>query len=102
MNQLMIGEALKEQGQARAAMSAAEWHDAALDWIRALPAGRRLSADDLVQAVGLPRESEPNRNNAVGAVFTGARRMALITRDGWIQSRRPEGHGRVIALWRRA
>lgn len=99
MTQLTIGEALKERGQRRATDAAIDWHEQALAWIRRAPG--EFSADDLVAAVGLPNASASNRNNAVGAAFTAARRLGLIARSGWTSSTRPESHGRVVAVWTR-
>lgn len=99
--QLTIGEALKEQGQTRATSAASEWHEAALAWMRRQPSGDLVTSDNLVMSVGLPNLSASNKNNAVGAAFTAARRLGIIHRTGWVQSARPESHGRVIAVWKR-
>lgn len=97
--QLTIGEALKEQGQRRATDAALDWHELALSWIRRQTGS--FTADALVLSVGLPHLSAVNKNNAVGAAFTAARRLGLIHRTGWEQSSRPESHGRVVAVWTR-
>lgn len=97
--QLTLGEALKARGQQKAADAAIDWHEQAIAWItmRVAP----FSADDLIAAIGLPNASASNRNNAVGAAFTSARRLGYIRRTGWTTSTRPESHGRVIAVWTR-
>lgn len=97
MEQLELGLTLKAKGQARAIRGADEWHEMALKWLSG--AYGDFSADDLIGDIGLPNEVASNRNNAVGAAFTSARRLGLIRRVGWTQSRRAESHGRVIALW---
>ena len=97
--QLEIGMLLKERGQTRAASAASAWHRAALHFIASLPRASRLTADNLVEALGLPNESATNRNNCVGSVFTAAHKAGLLERDGYRPSTRPESHGRVIALW---
>jgi hypothetical protein len=94
-------ERLKTLGQGLAIEGAERWHDAALRWISKHPAGEVLSADDLVDAIGLPNVSDTNRNNAVGACITAAAKSGLIERVGWKKSERKLGHGRVIAVWRR-
>lgn len=99
MEQLELGLSLKAKGQARAISKADDWHELALEWLG--DASGDFSADDLVEAIGLPNAVATNRNNAVGAAFTSARRLGLIRRVGWIQSRRAESHGRVVALWSR-
>jgi hypothetical protein len=97
MEQLELGLSLKAKGQARAVRGADEWHEMALKWLSG--AYGDFCADDLIEDIGLPNEVATNRNNAVGAAFTSARRLGIIRRVGWIQSRRAESHGRVIALW---
>lgn len=99
MEQLELGLSLKAKGQARAIRGADDWHEMALKWLSG--AFGDFSADDLIEDIGLPHAVATNRNNAVGAAFTSARRLGLIRRVGWIQSRRAESHGRVIALWSR-
>jgi hypothetical protein len=97
MEQLELGLSLKARGQAQALRGAGAWHEEALKWLS--EAYGDFSADDLIENIGLPHDIAMNKNNAVGAAFTAARRIGLIRRVGWTQSRRPEGHGRVIALW---
>lgn len=99
MEQLELEFALKAKGQARALGAASDWHEVALKWLSG--ALGDFSADDLIEDIGLPNQVAVNGNNAVGAVFTSARRLGLIRRVGWTQSRRVESHGRVIALWSR-
>ena len=99
MEQLELGLSLKTKGQARAIRGADDWHEMALKWLSG--AFGDFSADDLIEDIGLPNAVATNRNNAVGAAFTSARRLGLIRRVGWIQSRRAESHGRAIALWTR-
>jgi len=97
MEQLELGLSLKAKGQAIALKGASDWHERAQKWLSS--AYGDFSADDLIEGIGLPHDVAMNKNNAVGAAFTAARRTGLIRRVGWTQSRRPEGHGRVIALW---
>lgn len=97
--QLEIGFARKERGQRKAAVAASPWHNAALHYIASLSRGARLTADNLIEALGLPNASATNRNNSVGAVFSAAAKSGLIQRDGWRNSTRPESHARVIAVW---
>lgn len=99
MEQLELGLSLKAKGQARATAGATEWHEIALKWLS--EALGDFSADDLVEDIGLPNKVATNGNNAVGAVFSSARKQGMIRRVGWTQSRRPESHGRVVAVWSR-
>lgn len=98
MEQLELGLSMKECGQASALRGAEDWHEMALNWLQG--AYTDFSADDLIEAIGLPNAVATNRNNAVGAFFTSARKAGLIRSVGWVRSRRPESHGRVIALWK--
>lgn len=99
---LPAGEARKEAGQRQAeyADPAWSWRSDALDAIWELAAsGRTFTADDVVAVVGLP-DFGPNRNNAVGAVFSSAAKRGWIVSTGvYRKSRRPEAHARVIAVW---
>jgi hypothetical protein len=63
--------------------------------------GRPFTADDVIAIVGLPRPAEgSNRNNAVGAMISGAGRRRLIVKTGeYVTSRRPLSHARMIAVW---
>lgn len=96
-----MGLHLKEQGQAIAlAALDEEWEERALSRMRYLAhLEDPFTAEDLIESVGLPHESSPNRNNAVGALFTRLARKGIIKRVGYTSATRPESHGRVIALW---
>ena len=100
-NQLELGIALKTQGQSRAANAATEWSIQAQDWIWDRPRGTRFTADDLINAIGLPNPSEPNSNNAVGAALSAARKGDLITPNGYTPSTRAASHARIIRVWER-
>ena len=97
--QLEIGFARKEAGQRRAAIAASPWHRSALGLIAAMARGHRFTADNVVAELGTPNDIATNRNNAIGALFTAARKAGLIEPDGYRPSTRPESHGRVIAVW---
>lgn len=97
MEQLELGLSLKAKGQYSALRGAEEWHEMALEWLAR--ASGDFSADDLIEDIGLPNAVATNRNNAVGAFFTSARRAGLIRAVGWVRSRRAESHGRVVAVW---
>lgn len=77
-----------------------DWTEDARDAIDYLAAaGRPFTADDLVTLVGLPRPSEPNRNNAVGAVLNGAARRGVIRRVADRSAARPLSHARRLTVW---
>lgn len=95
------GDALRRAGTERARSSRPAWSEQAAAALRGLAEkGGTFTADDLVRIVGLPGPSEPNRNNAIGAAFNAAAQSGLIQRTGdTTTSKRPEAHGRRIAVW---
>lgn len=86
-----------------AALSAdrvAPWRERAVAWLDSLPAGREITADDLVDAVGLPAEGV-HRNNAVGGLFgTRSRAGRLEWTGDFRRSEREIGHGNLQRVWR--
>lgn len=96
-------ELAAEAGMAQAASAdrVQLWKQAATTWIGLLEPGVEFTADDLVRAVGLP-DVGPNRNNVVGAVFSGAARSRLIVFAGRLRrSERLVRHGNLQRVWRR-
>ena len=80
------------------------WKVAADFWLAARPAGYELTADDLVEAIGLPDPPArgQNRNNVVGAViaaWSATRRIEWTGR--WGSSTRVIGHRNPQRVWRR-
>lgn len=99
---LREGLELKADGQQRALEAAKPWKDRAFNWIESSKRGRMFTADDLIRALGLPHPDEtgPNRNNAVGSVFSIASRKGWIRRYGTsYPSQRKSSHGRDISVW---
>lgn len=71
--------------------SEAEW------WLQTLTTrGERITADDLIREIGLPRGSA----NQVGARFTKWHRAGLIEPEGFTQSTRKGTNGRAVRVWR--
>jgi hypothetical protein len=99
------GEQRKEEGMEKALSntSTSEWQEAAKLWLWRLPAGRTFTAEDLVDAVGLPvGEESAGKNNAVGALMNGiAKRGVIRNTSDYTKAKRPASHGRVIAVWER-
>jgi len=99
---LAKGLMLKEEGQTKALTGAASWAERANTWIVKLPAGRVFSANELVREVGLPHPDTdtPNRNNAVGAIFSSASRRGLMHKTGnYKPSNNSANRGAVVAIW---
>lgn len=86
--------------QALRAERVAAWKTDAARWIEAQPAGLLFTADDLVEAIGLP-DTGPGRNNVVGAWIGSQRKQRRIEFTGELRtSRRVEGHGNLQRQWR--
>jgi hypothetical protein len=101
---LAKGLMLKEEGQTKALTGAAAWAERANAWIVKLPAGTLFSANELVRAVDLPHPDTdtPNRNNAVGALFSSASRRGLMRKTGnYKPSNNSANRGAVVAIWMR-
>lgn len=72
-----------------------QWWHAAAQWIETQPLGRQFTADDLVEAIGLPHGS----GNQVGAQI---RTWAVQDRTepiGYVEATRQSSHGRVLRVW---
>lgn len=89
-------------GQAEAALDAkAEWHGRARAYVKSLTRGTLITSEDVTDVIGLPTGTVArNRNNAVGALMQSLARKHLLSKQGYTQSRNPQAHGAVIALWR--
>ena len=72
-----------------------EWDWRAQQWIIELGRGRMFTADDLVDAIGLPVGS----SNQVGAFFHWLSKACIITFHGYTTSKRKSNHGRLIREW---
>jgi hypothetical protein len=63
--------------------------------------GADFTSEDVVALVGLPRgKPGTNRNNAVGAAFSGAARRGVIREVGRTNASRPALHARRLTVWR--
>lgn len=101
----MSGIERKTIGQAKAVSGASEWYLTAQEEITRMAKRRKnpFTADDLIERVGLPNsDGAENSNNAVGPVFSWARRKGLIKHVGYTQSARPSSNARVISMWAKA
>ena len=58
-------------------------------------AGVPFTAEDMRQRM----QSEPPAPNLVGAVFKSAASEGWIRQIGYRKARRPDAHGRVLAVW---
>jgi hypothetical protein len=80
------------------------WKEQASVWLFDLPAGTLVTADSMTAAVGLPDTpgQGSDRNNVVGALFSGWRKRGLIEFTGrYVKSERVERHGNAQREWRR-
>jgi len=78
-----------------------DWKITAGYWLDRLEAGEEFVSDDLVGGVGLP-DVGPNRNNVVGAWFSGqARRGTIVFVGRMRRSKRVVRHGNPQRVWRK-
>lgn len=66
--------------------------------VRAFPAGREFTADDVTGAVGFP----PGNPNGVGALMSGLARAGFMTKVGYRPSTRESRNAGDIKVWRRS
>ena len=99
---LQEGRRLALEGE-RHALSAArveEWKRNAELWFNAQASGSVITADSLIEAVGLPDEGI-NRNNSVGGFFSSLRHRGKIVFTGnYIPSARVVRHANPQREWR--
>lgn len=96
------GGELKQRGQVIALQAVPVWADRARLGIAMLAAtGREFTSEDLTALIGLPRPGATgsNRNNAVGAVFSGAARRKEIRRVGYRNATVASSHAAALAVW---
>lgn len=103
-SQLTFDEALSElaaeRGMSVALSRLLDWPQRAEAYLEQLGPGSTFTADDLVEALGLPtgEDGTPN-NNGVGATLSALAKRRLIRRVGYTNSRRVSNHSRVLRLW---
>ena len=72
-----------------------EWSQRAAKWITGRRASAVFTADDLIEAVGLPTGSP----NQVGATIRAWAAAGIIRPDGYAKAARKASHGRVLRMW---
>ena len=72
-----------------------EWDRRAQQWIIEVGRGQTFTADDLVEAIGLPVGS----SNQIGAFFHWLSMAYIIKYHGYATSKRASNHGRLIREW---
>jgi len=91
------GEALRDEGIARAASGAGPWIEQALAAARRILISRReMTTDDLWEA-GIPRPAEPRAAGAVMREAANRNWCRATTRT--VKSRRKECHCRPVRVW---
>lgn len=79
----------------------AEWHGRARAYVKSLRPGTLLTSEDITDVIGMPSgQIASNRNNAVGALMQSLARKGLLAKQGYTNSKNPQAHGAVIAVWR--
>jgi len=77
------------------------WKLTAGEWLSAQARGFEFTSDDLVRTAGLP-DVGPNRNNVVGAWFSGqAKRGTIVFAGKMRRSKRVVRHGNPQRVWRK-
>ncbi len=101
---LFLGEKLKDEGQQRAlfAQDVDGWKQSFWDeLIKWAVSGERFTSEDITEVVGLPRkEIGKDRNNAVGAMMSGAAKKGVIVKDGRRSAKRPSQHAAELTVWK--
>ena len=97
------GVELKEEGMryAREAGDVQRWRAAFTASVEALARrGTPFTSEDVTALVGLPRDSQQNRNSAVGAMMNGLAKRGIIRKTGQrVKSAYPQSHAREILEW---
>lgn len=88
-----LGRNARDHGLRVAVASDAEWCDRVNDWIYALPAGARFTADTI--------RTEHGSSRATGSVIRSCARRRIIVRVGYTESTSPTRHAGTIAIWER-
>lgn len=100
---MTTGDELKAEGMANALVASPdEWRALARETVEWLAErGEPFTSEDLTRYVGLPNPdaTEANRNNAVGAIISGAARRGLIRRVGIENARRAPSHAAALGVW---
>lgn len=97
------GPELKAEGmqQARDASDVQAWKARFTRAVEQLAErGEPFTSEDVTALCGLPRESQQNRNAAVGAMMSGMATKGVIRKTGRrVQSKLPRSHAREILEW---
>ena len=92
----MSGRDLRDEGMERAERGQDAWK--AMAWnelVRQSRTGSRITAASITDVVGLP-----GRRNAIGALFSKAKRAGLIAEVGFEQATRASRHASRQLVWR--
>lgn len=97
--QLELGDALKQDGMARAEASTDDWWRETCDRAiaEAARSGRPFQAFDLCEWYGLP---EPRHPNQWGPRLSAAAKQGVIVAAGWAESHRPTTAKSAVRVWR--
>ena len=96
---MSVAEQLTNNGALAALLAKSTWSERADVWLEDLLPGDTFTSEDLIKAIGLPDETTPNANNAVGAKIRAWSYRKNIAHRGYSRTTRLISHARVIALW---
>ena len=90
---LVAGKAAKKDGLERFEVKAADWLGRAREAAREICRRKgTVTSEEGLEVVGMP---EGVHHNVIGAIFQKG-----FVRVGFRRTRRPEGHARLIGVWR--
>jgi hypothetical protein len=97
------GRRLADIGMERAAgtTGAKLWAFKATEVLDNYAIGKLFSADDIIGAIGLANDVNPNNNNYVGPWFAKMKELGRIVEVGRIYSKRATNHGKKIPQYRK-
>lgn len=93
----MNGQTLRDEGIALVEENTDDaWNDEVDSVIETLANSRdSFTSDDVWANVSFL----PHHNSSMGAAFNRAAKSGLIKKVGWVESRRPSAHARVVRVW---
>ena len=90
---LLAGKGAKRDALERFEVKAADWLSRARQAAREICRKKgTVTSDDVLEVVGMPQGIQ---HNVIGAIFQKG-----VVRVGFRRTRRPEGHARLIGVWR--
>ena len=93
-------EALAGMARAESADRVQLWKELATDWLEQLSPGALFTSDDLIRTVGVAGIGA-NKNNVIGAFFSGAAKRGVIVWTGRFHNSERVVRRGVHRIWRK-